>query len=40
MPSWIPDKTLPVDVWNWRESDDSAVRLRAAATSWSTSSAS
>lgn len=23
MPSWVPDKTLPVDVWNWRKSDDS-----------------
>lgn len=23
MPSWIPDETLPVDVWNWRKSDDS-----------------
>lgn len=23
IPSWIPDKSLPVDVWNWRESDDS-----------------
>lgn len=23
MPSWVPDQTLPVDVWNWRKSDDS-----------------
>lgn len=23
MKSWIADKTLPVDVWNWREADDS-----------------
>jgi hypothetical protein len=23
MPSWVPDMTLPVDVWNWRKSDDS-----------------
>lgn len=23
MESWIPDQTLPVDVWNWRKSDDS-----------------
>lgn len=22
MPSWIEDKSLPCDVWNWRESDD------------------
>jgi hypothetical protein len=22
MPSWVPDQTLPVDVWNWRKSDD------------------
>lgn len=23
MDSWVADKTLPVDVWNWRKSDDS-----------------
>ena len=23
MESWVADKTLPVDVWNWRKSDDS-----------------
>lgn len=23
MPSWVPDNTLPVDVWCWRKSDDS-----------------
>lgn len=23
MPSWVPDQTLPVDVWCWRKSDDS-----------------
>lgn len=23
MSSWVPDQTLPVDVWNWRKSDDS-----------------
>jgi len=23
MESWVPDHTLPVDVWNWRKSDDS-----------------
>lgn len=23
MSSWVPDHTLPVDVWNWRKSDDS-----------------
>lgn len=23
MPSWVADQTLPVDVWNWRKSDDS-----------------
>ena len=23
MPSWVEDQTLPVDVWCWRESDDS-----------------
>lgn len=23
MPSWIVDKSLPCDVWNWREADDS-----------------
>lgn len=23
MDSWVVDKTLPVDVWNWRKSDDS-----------------
>ena len=23
MPSWVPDGTLPVDVWNWRKADDS-----------------
>lgn len=23
MPSWVPDQSLPVDVWNWRKSDDS-----------------
>ena len=23
MPSWVPDMTLPVDVWCWRKSDDS-----------------
>lgn len=23
MPSWVVDKSLPIDVWNWRESDDS-----------------
>jgi len=23
MPSWIPDGSLPYDVWNWRKSDDS-----------------
>jgi hypothetical protein len=22
MPSWIEDKSLPVDVWNWREADE------------------
>lgn len=22
MPSWIPDKSLPVDVWNWRKADE------------------
>ena len=22
MPSWVPDQTLPVDVWCWRKSDD------------------
>lgn len=23
MPSWVVDRTLPVDVWNWRKADDS-----------------
>lgn len=23
LPSWVPDKTLPYDVWNWRQADDS-----------------
>lgn len=23
MPSWVPDNTLPVDLWCWRKSDDS-----------------
>ena len=23
LPSWVPDRTLPVDVWCWREADDS-----------------